>query len=71
MCSGSGCGTVDSVVASYTRGPESESSHHQLLLNNYLLLTACTKDQNKDKEVEGMAHLKTSDFNNGLGLMVT
>ena len=30
---GSGCGTVDSVFASNTRGPGFESSHRLLLLN--------------------------------------
>ena len=43
----SGCGTVGNAVASDTRGPGFESSHRQLLLNNYLLLTACRKDENK------------------------
>ena len=32
---GCGCGTVGSAVASETRGPGFESSHWQLLLNNY------------------------------------
>ena len=36
---GSGCDTVGSTVDSDTRGPGFESSHRQLLLNNYLLLT--------------------------------
>ena len=43
-------GTVDSAVASDTRGPGFESSHRRLLLNNYLLLTVCRKDENKEKE---------------------
>ena len=38
-----------------TRGPEFESSHRQLLLNIYLLLTVCRKDENKEKR-PGMAH---------------
>ena len=53
---GSGCGAVGRVVASDTRGPEFESSHWQLLLNIYLLLTVCRKDENKEKR-PGMAHL--------------
>ena len=42
---GSGCGTVDRVVASDTRGPGFKSSHRHFLLNN-LLLTLCRKDEN-------------------------
>ena len=38
------------MVASHTRGPGFESSHRQLLLNIYLLLTVCRKDENKEKE---------------------
>ena len=47
---GSGCGAVGRAVASNTRGPGFESSHRQLLLNIYLLLTVCRKDENKEKE---------------------
>ena len=47
---GSGCGSVGRAVASNTRGPGFESSHRQLLLNIYLLLTVCRKDENKEKE---------------------
>ena len=47
---GSGCGAVGRAVASDTRGPRFESSHRQLLLNIYLLLTVCRKDENKEKE---------------------
>ena len=47
---GSGCATVGRAVASDTRGPGFESSHRQLLLNIYLLLTVCGKDENKEKE---------------------
>ena len=36
---GSGFGTVDSMVASDTRGPGFESSHWPFSLNNFLLLT--------------------------------
>ena len=43
--SGSGCGAVGRAVASNTRGPRFESSHRQLLLNIYLLLTVCRKDE--------------------------
>ena len=39
----SGCGTVDSVVASNTRGPGFEYSQWQFSLNNFLLLTVKTK----------------------------
>ena len=45
---GSGCGTVDSTVASNTRGPRFESNLWQLLLNNYLQLTVCRKDENNE-----------------------
>ena len=44
---GSGCGAVGKAVASGTRGPGFESSHPQLLLNIYLLLTVSRKDENK------------------------
>ena len=44
------CGTVGSAVTSDTRGHEFESSHQQLLLNNYLLSTDNSKDENKLKE---------------------
>ena len=50
MLGGSGCGAVGRVVTSDTRGPGIESSHQQLLLNIYLLLTVCRKDENKEKE---------------------
>ena len=53
--SGSGCGAVGRAVAYDTRGPWFESSHWQLLLNIYLLLTVCRKDENKEKR-PGMAH---------------
>ena len=55
---GSSCGAVGRAIASNTRGPGFESSHWQLLLNNYLLLTVCRKDENKEKKRPGMAHLK-------------
>ena len=48
---------VGRAVAYDTRGPGFESSHRQLLLNIYLLLTVCGKDENKEKG-PGMAHLK-------------
>ena len=53
---GSGCGAVGRAVAYDTRGPRFKSSHWQLLLNIYLLLTVCRKDENKDKR-PGMALL--------------
>jgi len=52
----SGCGTVGRAVASKSRGPGFESSHRQLLLNIYLLLTDCRKDETKEKKRSGMAH---------------
>ena len=52
---GSGCGAVGRAVAYDMRGPEFESSHRQLLLNIYLLLTVCRRDENKEKR-PGMAH---------------
>ena len=51
---GSGCGSVG--TASNSRGLWFESSHCQLLLNNYLLLTICTNDENEEKR-PGLAHL--------------
>ena len=47
---GSGCGAVGRVVASCTRGPGFESSHRQLLLNIYLLLTVCRKNGKRKKK---------------------
>ena len=47
------------MVAYDTRGPGFESSNRQLLLNIYLLLTVCGKDENKEKR-PGMAHKKTN-----------
>ena len=35
----SSCGSVGRAVASYTRGPWFESSHRQILLNQYFMLT--------------------------------
>ena len=52
----SGCGAVGRAVTYDTRGPGFDSSHRQLLLNIYLLLTVCRKDENKEKR-PGMAHL--------------
>ena len=46
---GSGCGAVGRAVTYDTRGPGFDSSHRQLLLNIYLLLTVCRKDENKEK----------------------
>ena len=57
---GSGCGAVGRAVASNTRGPGFESSHRQLLLNIYLLLTVCRKDENKEKEAGNGPFLKKS-----------
>ena len=42
---GNGSSGVGRAVASDTRGPGFESSHRQLLLNFYLLLTVCRKDE--------------------------
>ena len=47
---GSGCGAIGRVFSSDIRGPGFESSHRQLLLNIYSLLTFCRKDENKEKE---------------------
>ena len=52
----SGCGAVGRAVACNPRGPGFESSHRQLLLNIYLLLTVCRKDENKEKKRSRMAH---------------
>ena len=45
------------MVASNTRGPGSESSHRQLILNIYLLLPVYIKDEDKEKEA-GMSILR-------------
>ena len=58
---GSGCGAVGRAAAYDTRGPGFESSHWQLLLNIYLLLTVCRKDENKEKR-SGMAHFKKKEI---------
>ena len=42
---GQWCGAVGRAVASDTRRPRFESSHWQLLLNIYILLTICRKDE--------------------------
>ena len=55
---GSCCGAVGRAVASNIRGPGFESSHWQLLLNIYLLLTVCRKDENKEKEAGNGPFLK-------------
>ena len=47
---GQWCGAVGRAVASNSRGPRFESSHRQILLNIYLLLTVSRKDENKEKE---------------------
>ena len=61
---GSGCGAVGRAVAYDTRGPGFESSHRQLLLNIYLLLTVCRKDENKRKEAgNGPSFKKKKNFN--------
>ena len=59
MGEGSGCGAVGRAVASDTRGPGFKSSHRQLLLNIYILLTVCRKDENKEKEAGNGPFLKT------------
>ena len=65
---GSGCGAVGRAVASDTRGPRFESSHRQLLLNIYLLLTVCRKDKNKEKEAGNGPFKKKHFFGRNLGL---
>ena len=54
---GSGCGAVGRAFASDTRRLGFKSSHQQLLLNIYLLLTAFRKDEIK-KKMPGMAPQK-------------
>ena len=51
------CGLVGRAVTSNNRDPQFESSHWQLLLNQYFLLTVCKKTKIK-KKMPGMAHLK-------------
>ena len=43
------CGLVGRAVTSNNRDPQFESSHWQLLLNQYFLLTVCRKDENERK----------------------
>ena len=43
------CGTIDSAVASNTRGLVFESTHRELLLKNYLLLTVFRKTKIKNQ----------------------
>ena len=62
---GSGCGAVGRAVTSETRGSGFESSHRQLLLNIYLLLTVCRKDENKEKEVGNGPFLKKQKLSIG------
>ena len=59
---GSGCGAVGRVVVSNTRGPRFKSSHRQLLLNIYLLLTVCRKDENKEKEARNGPFLEKKHY---------
>ena len=63
---GSGFGAVGRLVASDTRGPGFESSHRQLLLNNYLLLTVCRKDENKEKEAQNGPFFKKCSYSSSL-----
>ena len=44
------CGTIDSAVASDTRGPGLKSSRRQLLLNFYIQLILCRKNESNEKE---------------------
>ena len=68
---GSGCGAVGRAVASNTSGLGFESSLRQLLLNIYLLLTVCRKDENKAKEAgNGPFFLKKLDFYVNLSWLV-
>ena len=55
---GSGCGSVGKAVASNTRGLRFESSHLQILMNLYFLLTVYRKDENKKRP--GMTHFETN-----------
>ena len=47
---GSGCCSVDRVVASYTIGLQFESSHQQNVILNILLLSTVEKTKIKKKE---------------------
>ena len=61
---GCGCGTVCSAVASDNRGPGFESSHRQLLLNNYYKLFV-EKTKINEKEAENgpfKKRLSITDF---------
>ena len=56
----SGCGTVDSTVTSDTWRPRFVFNQPLLLLNIYLLLTVCWKDENKEKEAQKGSFKKNS-----------
>ena len=45
-----------------SRGPGFESSHRQLLLNIYLLLTVYRKDENKEKRAGMALFLKKDSY---------
>ena len=47
---GQWCDSVGRAGASDTRGPQFESGHRQLFIKQYLFLTVCRKDENKEKE---------------------
>ena len=58
VSNGSGCGSVDRVVASNARVPRFESNHRQFFKNTYLLTVNCTGKAKIKKKRPGMAHLK-------------
>ena len=60
----SGGGSVGRAVVSDSIGPQFESSHWQLLLNQYILWSVCRKDENKEKEagIGPFLHKKVEAF---------
>ena len=47
---GSSCGSVGIGVTSNNRGLRLDSSHWQLLMNQYIMLSICRKDESEEEE---------------------
>ena len=60
---GSGCGRVDSAVASNIRGPGFESSHRKLILKNYSLFKEKTKINKRGREWPILKNMAKPIFN--------
>ena len=57
---GSSCGSVGIGVTSNNRGLRLDSSHRQLLMNQYIMLSICRKDENEEKEAGNGEFKKTN-----------